>query len=132
MSIALATLQSLSLAECISILGASIALYAAMREETRDFKRIEDTAAACRADGTQLPRLLEMTERVRRISWRMGICTAAMACLTLMLCGVVPREKALPAALICWVWVTAALNFRAFHVEDPAWKLQNRITAKTG
>ena len=126
--VAFETLKSLSLAEVITLIGASIALYAAMREETRDFLKIEVAAGKVK-DQVSLKALLEQTERVRRVSWRMGVCTAAMATLTLMLLGSVQRQHALLTALVCWVWVTAALNFRAFHVEDPAWRIQRERIA---
>ena len=38
----------------------------------------------------------------------------------LLLSGATTMQHSVTAAALCWIWITAALNFRAFHVEDPA------------
>lgn len=57
------------------------------------------------------------TERVRRVTWRMGIIGSALT-MFLLFCMGVTCSSFFSVGLVSWVTITGCLNFRAYHVED--------------
>jgi len=81
----------------------------ALEREKKDFDKLEHLEFTTRGQ------VLEATERVRRVTWRMGIIGAA---LTMFLLYCMNHPQVFSAGLVSWITITGCLNFRAYHVED--------------
>lgn len=94
-----------------------------LRNEAADFAKVEDArkeivSGKGRADVDDLRRMSETVERVRRVTWRMGVLGALILSAMLVLTGVIPVRDIPKAGLPAWIVLTSVLNFRAYHVED--------------
>lgn len=99
------------------VLAAFISLVA-LRHEADDWMKVErkrDDALACRA--TQME-MVSQVERVRRVTWRMGVLGSVVLAATLIAMRVIVLEQFVIAAVPAWIVVTSVLNFRAYHLED--------------
>jgi hypothetical protein len=61
--------------------------------------------------------IIKETERVRRVTWRMGIVGSALS-MFLVWCMKVKNSSLVSIGVVSWITITACLNFRAYHVED--------------
>jgi hypothetical protein len=64
--------------------------------------------------------MVTQVERVRRVTWRMGILGALVLSATLVAMRVIDVDAFVSAAVPAWIVVTSVLNFRAYHLEDEA------------
>ena len=83
----------------------------ALEREKKDFDKLEHL------EVKSALHILTETERVRRVTWRMGIIGS---CLTMFLlwCMNVKCSSFFSVGVVSWITITACLNFRAYHVED--------------
>ena len=93
----------------LAALGA-LALGKAVYQETSDILKLETL------DGTPLE-ILQGVERVRRVTWRMGLIGAALMMLLLYLMKV-EISSPFSVGVVGWIFITSCMNFRAYHVED--------------
>lgn len=97
-------------------------LYKVWIWERNDWYKLEDLRKELLGGETMtssdMLRMAHLTERCRRVTWRMGVCGAFLLALLLCLCRVVPWDSFVAAALPGWVIITSVLNFRAYHLED--------------
>jgi len=70
------------------------------------------------------------TERIRRVTWRIGVIGAMILATLLVACRIIPWEKWFAAAVPGWIAVTAVINFRAFHLEDEQTLVLRRYIAE--
>jgi hypothetical protein len=86
-------------------------LYISIQREKHDFDKLEHL-------DVQTPQeVLQATERVRRVTWRMGII-GALFTMFLLFCMGVKTSSMVSIGVASWIAITACLNFRAYHVED--------------
>ena len=81
----------------------------AIEREKKDFDTLEHLQVDTRAQ------VMQATERVRRVTWRMGIIGSA---LTMFLLFCMNHSHIFSAGVVSWITITGCLNFRAYHVED--------------
>lgn len=93
----------------LGVLGA-IVLGKAVYQEVSDILKLEVL------DGTQLE-ILQGVERVRRVTWRMGLFGALLMMVLLHLMKV-EISSPFSVAVVGWIFITSCMNFRAYHVED--------------
>jgi hypothetical protein len=108
------------------VLGALglLALGKAVYQETSDILKLETL------DGSQLD-ILQGVERVRRVTWRMGLIGAALMMLLLHLMKV-EISSPFSVGVVGWIFITSCMNFRAYHVEDiGTLKLRKSIRPET-
>jgi len=93
--------------------------------EREDWYKVEDIRKRIlKSTGPQtqtdadIDLIMTATERVRRVTWRMGVCGAAILALMLVLCKVITWSQFAAAAVPSWIMLTSVLNFRAYHLED--------------
>ena len=86
-------------------------MYISIQREKHDFDKLEHLEAESAEE------VLKATERVRRVTWRMGIIGAILSVCLLHFMGV-QTSSLFSVAVVCWITITACLNFRAYHVED--------------
>ena len=92
----------------------------ALRHESDDWMKVElkrDDVLAGRATASDM---MTQVERVRRVTWRMGVLGALVLGATLVAMRVIPLDNFVSACVPAWIVVTSVLNFRAYHVEDEA------------
>jgi hypothetical protein len=82
-----------------------------IQREKADFDKLEHL----RASSTE--EVFVATERVRRVTWRMGVLGSAVT-MFLLFCMGVTCSSLFSVGLVSWVTITGCLNFRAYHVED--------------
>ena len=86
-------------------------MYISIQREKHDFDKLEHLQA-------ETPEhVLQATERVRRVTWRMGII-GAMLTMFILYCMGVQTSSMVSVGVASWIAITACLNFRAYHVED--------------
>lgn len=93
-----------------------------VRAEASDFMKLETArrAAVQKPVPVAVEDMVVAVERVRRVTWRIGIL-GAMICAALLLgSNVITPSQFVGAAAVSWIAITAVLNFRAYHVEDEA------------
>jgi hypothetical protein len=73
--------------------------------------------------------VLEATERVRRVTWRIGLLGAALLMFLLYSMGVTSSSP-FSVGIAAWICITSCLNFRAYHVEDMGSSLLKKTLAK--
>lgn len=93
-------------------------VWTALRKESEDFSKLESSRNATLADKTPVDNFFTQVERVRRVTWRLGIVGAGLLAALLCAMRVVSIEKWTSVVVASWVVVTCVLNFRAYHVED--------------
>jgi pheromone shutdown protein TraB len=77
-----------------------------------------DILKQAHVNKSDIERIMTATERVRRVTWRMGVCGAAILALMLVLCNIISWSQFAAAAVPSWIMLTSVLNFRAYHLED--------------
>jgi hypothetical protein len=80
-------------------------------QEGADFLKLESLQT------TSPPEVLEAVERVRRVTWRIGLIGAALLMFLLYLMGVTSSSP-FSVGVAAWICITSCLNFRNYHVED--------------
>jgi hypothetical protein len=102
-----------------------IGIYAclvALKQESEDLSRIERLRSEA-LKGKDAKGMIFEVERVRRITWRLGVLGASALSTLLLFMHVIPREKWVSCVVASWVLITSVLNFRAFHLEDEGTKV---------
>lgn len=93
-----------------------------VRAEASDFMKLE--RARKDAISKPVPVVVEdmvvAVERVRRVTWRIGILGALICAAILLGSNIIAPSQFVGAAAVAWIAITAVLNFRAYHVEDEA------------
>ncbi len=110
--------MSYLLAEALLVLWT---LYKVWIWERNDWYKLEDLRKELmesKVNSSDMLRMAHLTERCRRVTWRMGVCGAFLLSLLLCLSRVIPWESFVAAAVPGWVIITSVLNFRAYHLED--------------
>jgi len=82
-----------------------------IQREKADFDKLEHLHAS------SMEEVFVATERVRRVTWRMGVIGSFLT-MFLLFCMNVTCSSLLSVGLVSWVTITGCLNFRAYHVED--------------
>jgi hypothetical protein len=80
-------------------------------QEAADFLKLEDLKPNTIED------VLNATERIRRVTWRIGLLGAALMMGLLYLMRV-EISSPYSVGVVAWICITSCLNFRAYHVED--------------
>jgi hypothetical protein len=80
-------------------------------QEAADFLKLEDL----KADTVE--EVLQATERIRRVTWRIGLLGAALV-MGLLYLMKVEISSPYSVGVVSWICITSCLNFRAYHVED--------------
>ena len=80
-------------------------------QEAADFLKLEAVKE------NQPEKIIESTERIRRVTWRMGLLGASLLMLLLYAMGVTSSSP-FSIGVAAWICITSCLNFRAYHVED--------------
>ena len=80
-------------------------------QEAADFLKLEDLKA------TTAEEVLVATERIRRVTWRIGLLGAALV-MGLLYLMKVEISSPYSVGVVSWICITSCLNFRAYHVED--------------
>jgi hypothetical protein len=86
-------------------------VFICIQREKSDFDKLEHLTAQ------SVEHVLKSTERVRRVTWRMGVLGSAVT-MFLLYCMGVTSSSMFSVGLVSWVSITGCLNFRAYHVED--------------
>jgi hypothetical protein len=105
----------------IEFLVAAYIIFVAARSEGRDWMKIEKASA----DSIERKdfQALKLVERVRRVTWRMGILGASILATLLFFMRVISHEQWVSTAAASWIVITSVLNFRAYHLEDEGTKV---------
>lgn len=93
-------------------MGVFLILLKAGYQEAADFLKLESLHPAL-----STTEILDATERVRRVTWRIGLLGAALLMLLLYAMGVTSSSP-FSVGVAAWICITSCLNFRAYHVED--------------
>jgi hypothetical protein len=91
--------------------GLAAILFKAGYQEGADFLKLETLEASKPQD------VLDATERIRRVTWRIGLLGAALLMLLLHAMDV-KSSSPFSVGIAAWICITSCLNFRAYHVED--------------
>ena len=86
-------------------------LKVALEREKKDYDKLEHM------QQKDPRKIINETERVRRVTWRMGIVGSALT-MSLLWCMQVKCSSLMSVGVVSWITITACLNFRAYHVED--------------
>jgi hypothetical protein len=92
----------------------------ALRHESDDWMKVERKRDDVLAGRGAMLDMVTQVERVRRVTWRMGVLGALVLSATLVAMRVIPLDAFVSAAVPSWIVVTSVLNFRAYHLEDEA------------
>ena len=98
----------------VCIFGALVAL----RKESEDWMKVEHKRNDALRGKATAEDMLAQVERVRRVTWRMGVLGAVILAALLVAMRVICTDQIVLVAVPAWVVVTSVLNFRAYHVED--------------
>lgn len=90
----------------------------ALRHESDDWMKVERKRDDALAGRAEVMDMVTQVERVRRVTWRMGVLGALVLAATLVAMRVIDMDRFVSAAVPAWIVVTSVLNFRAYHVED--------------
>jgi hypothetical protein len=90
----------------------------ALRRESEDWMKVEQKRADVLKGVGGAEDMLAQVERVRRVTWRMGVLGSLVLAATLVAMRVIQMDQIVLVAVPSWVVVTSVLNFRAYHVED--------------
>ena len=108
----------------IALAVAALLVWKGGNAEALDFMKIENARRHALSDDKidvqKLVELIDQVERVRRVTWRMGVMGSLILFAMLYGSNVVEMINMVPCVLLSWIAITAVLNFRAFHVEDEA------------
>ena len=94
-----------------------------LKSESRDWSFMENlrTTLVDREEPLQVAEVADVahhTERIRRVTWRMGIVGASILATMLVGCQLITWDQWVAAAIPSWVMITSVMNFRAYHIED--------------
>jgi len=92
----------------------------ALRHESDDWMKVERKRDDVLSGRGSMLDMVTQVERVRRVTWRMGILGALVLSATLVAMRVIDVDAFVSAAVPAWIVVTSVLNFRAYHLEDEA------------
>ena len=98
--------------------------------EREDRYRIEDLGKELKKKDLakkDVRDIVYMTERLRRVTWRMGVCGAALLAFMLCMTRAIAWDKFWAAAVPSWIVITSVLNFRAYHLEDICTEIVNQF-----
>ena len=90
----------------------------ALRHESDDWMKVERKRDDVLSGRGEMLEMVTQVERVRRVTWRMGVLGALVLSATLVAMRVIPLDAFVSAAVPAWIVVTSVLNFRAYHLED--------------
>ena len=90
----------------------------ALRREGEDWMRVEKKRDDVLANRSTVSEMVSQIERVRRVTWRMGVLGALVLASALVSMNLIPMKQFVAACAPAWIVVTSVLNFRAYHVED--------------
>lgn len=90
----------------------------ALRKEADDFAKIEKKRDDVLKDKSTVKEMVSQVERVRRVTWRMGILGSSILASLLYAMNLIPLSNWISVAVPSWIIITSVLNFRAYHVED--------------
>lgn len=90
----------------------------AVRKESDDFAKVEKKRDEVLKGKATVQDMMLQVERVRRVTWRMGIIGACVLASLVYSMNLVPLEHFISIAVPSWIIITSVLNFRAYHVED--------------
>lgn len=90
----------------------------ALRHESDDWMKVERKRDDVLAGRASVFEMVTQVERVRRVTWRMGVLGALLLSATLVAMRVISLDSFVSAAVPAWIVVTSVLNFRAYHLED--------------
>jgi hypothetical protein len=101
----------------IEFILATYIISVAAKKEGQDWMRIE----SARDDALKtkdVKKMFQQVERVRRVTWRMGVLGASTLATLLYFMNVIPSDKWVSTVAASWIIITSVLNFRAYHLED--------------
>ena len=101
----------------------------AARNEGNDWMKIEATREDA-IKSQDLSMMMTQVERVRRVTWRMGVLGASILATLLFFMNVIPLTSWVSVAAASWIVVTSVLNFRAYHLEDEGSKVFQKLILK--
>jgi len=108
--------------EYLTIIGYIYIVCVVWKWEREDWYKVEeirkDILKKTESNEDDIVRIMNATERMRRVTWRMGICGAALLSFVLIQCNVISWSQFGAAAVPSWILLTSVLNFRAYHLED--------------
>lgn len=90
----------------------------ALRKESDDFARVEKKRDDVLKGKATVQEMMLQVERVRRVTWRMGIIGSFILASLVYSMNLIPLEHFVSIAVPSWIVITSVLNFRAYHVED--------------
>lgn len=102
----------------IELVVCAFAGLVALRKESEDWMKVEQKRAEVLKGVGGAEDMMAQVERVRRVTWRMGILGSLVLAATLLAMHVIHVDQIVMVAVPAWVVVTSVLNFRAYHVED--------------
>jgi pheromone shutdown protein TraB len=108
--------------DILKLLASAYIVVIVWKWERDDWYKIEDIRKdilkKTQTNNDDIIRIMNATERMRRVTWRMGICGAAILAFILIQCNIISWSQFIAAAVPCWILITSVLNFRAYHLED--------------
>jgi hypothetical protein len=104
--------------QMIELVVCAFAGLVALRKESEDWMKVEQKRAEVLKGVGGAEDMMAQVERVRRVTWRMGILGSLVLAATLLAMHVIHVDQIVMVAVPAWVVVTSVLNFRAYHVED--------------
>ena len=108
---------------------ATYVIYVAAKKESEDWMKIE----AARDDAIKthnVKKMFKHVERVRRVTWRMGVLGASLLATLLYFMNVIPSTSWVSTSVASWIVVTTVLNFRAYHLEDEGTRVYTELETK--
>jgi hypothetical protein len=106
----------------IEFVVAAYIIVIAARNEGNDWMKVEEARAKA-LTSKDVKSMMAQVERVRRVTWRMGILGASVLATLLLFMNVIPLKSWISTAAASWIVVTSVLNFRAYHLEDEGSKV---------
>lgn len=101
----------------------------ALKREGEDWMKVEKTRDETLTSG-DVSAMIDQVERVRRVTWRMGVLGSCILSTLLFFMDVIPLKKWMSCAAGSWIIITTALNFRAYHLEDEGTKVYKSFYSK--
>lgn len=90
----------------------------ALRKESDDFAKVEKKRDEVLRGKATVQDMLLQVERVRRVTWRMGIIGSCILASLAYSMNLIELKQFVSIAVPSWIVITSVLNFRAYHVED--------------
>jgi len=94
----------------------------AARNEGKDWMKLEEARDKA-IQHRDVKSMMIQVERLRRVTWRMGILGSSILATLLYFMNVIPLSSWVSTAAASWIVVTSVLNFRAYHLEDEGSKV---------